>query len=58
MEKLVEYKKQKMEMERQLLGRFQAVLNSKKEYIQQLEDRLLGTDSKGRTANLSPCLSY
>jgi hypothetical protein len=43
MEKLVEYKKQKLEMERQLLSRFQAVLNSKKEYIQQLEQRLLGT---------------
>jgi hypothetical protein len=43
MEKLVEYKKQKLEMEHQLFGQFLAVLNSKKEYIQQLEDRLLGT---------------
>lgn len=41
MEKLVEYKKQKLEMEHQLYGRFLAVLNSKKEYIQQLEERLL-----------------
>ncbi|PNF36436.1 hypothetical protein B7P43_G15890 [Cryptotermes secundus] len=41
MEKLVEYKKQKLEMEHQLFGRFLVVLNSKKEYIQQLEDRLL-----------------
>jgi hypothetical protein len=44
MEKLVEYKKQKLEMEHQLFGRFLAVLNSKKDYIQQLEDRHLGTN--------------
>jgi hypothetical protein len=42
MKKLVEYKKQKLEMERELFGRFTVVLNSKKEYIQQLEDRLAG----------------
>jgi hypothetical protein len=42
MEKLVEYKKQKLEMERQLFGQFVAVLNSKKEYIQQLEEGLPG----------------
>jgi hypothetical protein len=43
MEKLVEYKKQKLEMEHQLYGRFLEVLNSKKKYIQLLEDRLFGT---------------
>jgi hypothetical protein len=42
MEKLVEYKKQKLEMEHQLYGRFLAVLNGKKEHIQQLEDGLYG----------------
>jgi hypothetical protein len=42
MKQLVEYKKQKLEMERHLFGQFLAVLNSKKEYIQQLENRLPG----------------
>lgn len=40
MEKLVQYKAEKLEMEQQLTGRFLAVLNAKKEYIQQLEERL------------------
>lgn len=40
MEKLVKYKEEKLEMERQLTGQFLAVLNAKKEHIQQLEDRL------------------
>ena len=43
MERLVKYKQEKLEMEQQLTGRFLAVLNAKKEYIQQLEDRLQGT---------------
>lgn len=42
MEKLVQYKAEKLEMEQQLTGRFLAVLNAKKEYIQQLEERLHG----------------
>jgi hypothetical protein len=42
MEKLVQYKAEKLEMERQLTGQFLAVLNAKKEYIQQLEERLNG----------------
>jgi len=40
MEKLVQYKTEKLEMEKQLSGQFLAVLNAKKEYIQQLEERL------------------
>ncbi|XP_069681908.1 DNA repair protein XRCC4 [Periplaneta americana] len=40
MEKLVEYKKQKLKMEKDLLSRFLAVLNSKKEYIRQIEKKL------------------
>lgn len=43
MKKLVEYKKQKLEMEMRLFGQFLGVLNSKKEYIQQLENGLPGT---------------
>ena len=42
MEKLVQYKVEKLEMEKQLTSQFLAVLNAKKEYIQQLEERLNG----------------
>jgi hypothetical protein len=42
MEKLVKYKEEKLEIEQQLTGRFLAVLNAKKEHIQQLEERLQG----------------
>lgn len=42
MEKLVQYKVEKLEMEKQLTGEFLAVLNAKKEHIQQLEERLHG----------------
>ncbi|XP_021936235.1 uncharacterized protein LOC110837903 isoform X2 [Zootermopsis nevadensis] len=46
MKKLVEYKKQKLEMEMRLFGQFLGVLNSKKEYIQQLENGLPAATNK------------
>ena len=42
MEKLVQYKAEKLEMEQRLTGQFLAVLNAKKEYIWKLEERFHG----------------
>jgi DNA double-strand break repair and V(D)J recombination protein XRCC4. len=40
MEKLVEYKKQKLDMERTLYAQFVAVLNKKKKILNQIEGYL------------------